>query len=439
MCTKVPCKCTKNMLHCFYRSEFLKQDILQNKREEIEMKIIKKFLTAVMVGLCLLSAHSLCTFAAGNVVIKNDNSGIPDKELYRSVLNELGKKKNQEFTVEEAESITELTVKTKRGIKTLKGIECLTQLKTLRVSSCHLKTLKGVEKLPNLTQIVACYNELKDLRSIKNLKNLQGLCVEENKLTSLKGIENLTNLTHLEAQNNKLKSLKELKNLKRLKYLKVSENRLTSLKGIENLKSLKNLYVGSNRLKSLKEIRKLRKIRSLEVSHNELKSLEELKSIKTLSYLNAAHNKIKKLPNLSKNGKMNISLCDITFNCLSEKEIRNKLPEKFFRKGKLREEWIEKQMFYQNISDTIEITEPQDGRITKNTTKIVGRIHKGAGIRLHNRTKDIWTDVVTADENGIFVMDNLNLQTWAGDEIEFEYADIKLAEAVTFSPVTVAE
>ena len=42
-------------------------------------------------------------------VIENNNSGIPDQELYQSILEELGKKPNQTFTKQEAETIQILT------------------------------------------------------------------------------------------------------------------------------------------------------------------------------------------------------------------------------------------------------------------------------------------------------------------------------------------
>ena len=77
-----------------------------------------------------------CTFLiptmgvrASSDVIENNNSGIPDKELYQSILKKLGKKSNEKFTKQEAESIKSLSVYGSRKIKSLKGIKYLKELK----------------------------------------------------------------------------------------------------------------------------------------------------------------------------------------------------------------------------------------------------------------------------------------------------------------------
>ena len=47
--------------------------------------------------LCIVPASLV---SAGDV-IENNNSGIPDKKLYRAILKELGKKPNKKFTKQE--------------------------------------------------------------------------------------------------------------------------------------------------------------------------------------------------------------------------------------------------------------------------------------------------------------------------------------------------
>lgn len=389
----------------------------------LKKKRLKKLCIVLLACLCAFSGYSLSVFAAGNDVIKNNQKGIPDKGLYRAVQDALGKKRNQTFTEEEAASLKKLEIpfRYKVGIKSLKGIEYLSNLERLDISGYGLKSLKGIEKLPKLTSLVAEDNNLKDLRSVSKAKNLIGLHVGGNKLKSLKGIEGLRKLEYLGIQNNMLTTLKGLKNLTQLKQLEAKENKLTYLKGVEGLKRLDYIDVRCNNIKSLKAIKRLRKITYLDVSYNELDSLEGLNCINSIKSLYASHNNLKRIPNLTKNQKIKVGSCNIEFNYLKEEEIRNKLPKRFFRKGKEREYYIGRQLYYQNIKEGMDFIAPADGRITKDTTQIIGRVHKEAEIQLRNITKDISLDPVKADENGVFVMDRLDLREWAGDQIAFEY------------------
>ena len=384
---------------------------------------IKRFFIILAACLSMFCMCSLCVCAAGNDVIKNDQSGIPDKGLYRAVQDALGKKRSQTFTEKEAASLKRLEIpfRYKIGIKSLKGIEYLCNLERLDISGYGLKSLKGIEKLPKLTSLVAEKNKLRNLNSVKKAKNLVGLYVGRNKLKSLEGIQELTNLEYLGVQDNGLTSLKELRNLKKLKELEAYENKLTNLRGLQNLKDLRSLDVSRNQLRSLKGIGNLREIRWLEVWGNNLTSLKGLKHTKNLKSLDASRNQITSLPNMKKNQEMRFTGCELKYNRLQEKEIRSKLPKRFFTKGKLRKEWLEEQLHYQNIKEGMEFIAPADGRITKATTKIVGRVHKDSEVFLWNITKGIVIDPVKADRNGVFVMDHLNLQAWAGDQIVFHY------------------
>ena len=405
----------------------------------MKKNLLKKGFTALLACMCLFLAYSVCIYAAGNDVIKNDQSGIPDKGLYRAVQDALEKKRSQTFTEKEAASLKYLYIpfRYKIGIKSLKGIEYLRNLEYLNISGYGLKSLKGVEKLPKLTTLVAEKNKLRNLNSIKKAKNLAALYVGRNKLKNLEGIQELTNLEYLGVQDNGLTSLKELRNLKKLKKLEAYENKLTNLRDLQNLKNLRILDVSRNQLRSLKGIESLREIRWLYLWGNNLTSLEGLKHTKNLKSMDASWNQITNLPNMKKNQEMRFTGCELKYNRLQEKEIRSKLPKRFFTKGKLRKEWLEEQLYFQNIREGIEFIAPADGRITKDTTKIVGRVHKEAEIWIRNITKGISLDPVKADENGVFVMDHLDLQAWAGDQIEFQYGAI--SDKIRLPKLTVLE
>ena len=67
---------------------------------------MKKIISLVMV--LVLTASIVPTTSISNAeeaIIKNDSSGIPSKELYQAILEELEKKPDEFFTQTEAETV----------------------------------------------------------------------------------------------------------------------------------------------------------------------------------------------------------------------------------------------------------------------------------------------------------------------------------------------
>lgn len=359
--------------------------------------MMKKILITLMLCICMLVIPSMGAQAAEADIITNDENGIPDETLYKEILKALGKKAGETFTKQEAESLTELDVRT--SVKTLKGIGNLSQLESLCImSQYHLKSLKGIENLHKLVSLDVSYNKIKSLKPVRNLTNLEYLTVDFNRLTSLEGVENLKNLKGLSAGWNKITSLKPLKGLTNLESVWMDHNNLKSLNGIQNAKNMNQLRVTDNNLTSVTALKKL-------------KNLEQL-------YL--GYNKIKKLPNMKNFKKLRYYYCTLSHNRLSEKEIRKKLPDRFLKKGKAKKEWLENQIDYQNLNAEVTLLEPKSTKkISKNTTRIVGRTMKNAYVELYCPTKDESSKRVKADKNGKFVLDGLDLREFAGRNVQF--------------------
>lgn len=385
--------------------------------------MMKKIWISLIVCLCMLAMPSVAVRAAESDIIRNDESGIPDEALYKGILKRLGKKSNETFTRQEAESLEELDVG--GDIRSLKGIGNLSQLERLCIMSKELRSLKGVESLYKLEELDIPYNKVKSLKPLKSLTNLQSLMVESCQLTSLRGIENLKNLMYLNVVDNRISSLKPLANLTNITTLSIYNNNLKSLNGIENLANLTTLDVGGNELTSVKGIEKLTNLSVLEIGGNKLTSVNEIKRLKKLEKLDISHNKIKKLPNLKNFKKLTWSSLSLSIrnNRLTEKEIRQKLPARFFKKGKARKQWLKEQTRFQNLDCTVKLIKPSNTKkINKNTKRIVGRVGsemKDVYVELRCLSMGVGGEKVKVDENGVFVFDNLNLKRWAGSKVQF--------------------
>ncbi len=187
-------------------------------------EMIKRAVAFMMVLLILLgslpSYRDLFVSAAGSDVIRNDETGIPDKALYQVILKALGKKPDSTFTEEEAQKVSwlsqdintsgDLDRKEEEKIVSLQGIEKLTNLTVFmpgRNNITDLKPLGSLEKLNSLNlRYSSCITSIEGLR---NLTQLEGLTLP-NTVTDLSPIEGMTKLTSLEASNANISILPDL-------------------------------------------------------------------------------------------------------------------------------------------------------------------------------------------------------------------------------------
>jgi len=146
-----------------------------------------------------------------------------DNPIVEKAIREKLKKPTGELTKADYEKVTRLVL-TGEGLTSLKGLENLTQLKELHLSSNELTSVKGLEKLTQL----------------------EGLYLNANHLTDAKGLEKLTQLKTLYLIGNQLTSVKELEKLTQLTWLNLNGNKLTDVKGLENLDQLKDLDLYNN-------------------------------------------------------------------------------------------------------------------------------------------------------------------------------------------------
>ncbi len=350
-----------------------------------------------------LSVLPINVSAAENDVIPNDKTGIPDKVLYQCILEKLNKKEDETFTKEEAAGIRVLLVlnftSTDPGwhtrepayVKSLKGIEYLTNLRTLHIHGHGLTSLKGLKKLTTLVELDVSENKLTSLEGIEKLTNLKVIWANDNQLTSLKGVENLKKLKRLMVFRNKLTNLKEVKNLTRLEQLWAEDNRLTDISDLKNVKKLQRLWVGGNKLKSLKGIEDLTE----------------------LWYLNASNNKLKSLPNLTKLTNLRLSSVHFKANSLKKQDYKTNLPaicqDKYYWP-----KWLKNQMKFQSINRILEVTKPTN--ITYKTKTISGKTHTKAWVRILGPNNKKIAEV-KADSKGNFSFKNLNLKELGGKKI----------------------
>lgn len=175
---------------------------------------IKRTVVFMMVFLVLLGSLPLYrgfyVKAAGSDVIRNDETGIPDKVLYQMILQALGKTPDGTFTEEEAQNIRGLDQvvyyeddwnrKEEDQVVSLQGIEKLTNLCVLRLGRNKITDFKPLEKLTNLSVLELQYSYcITSIEGLRNLTQLEFLMLPET-VTDLSPLEGMTELQGLWAK-----------------------------------------------------------------------------------------------------------------------------------------------------------------------------------------------------------------------------------------------
>lgn len=364
----------------------------------------KKLFTILIAFLCIFSMHTV-TVRATEDVIPNDETGIPDKVLYHSILSALDKKDGGTFTRQEAAAVDEVFVSlhNKQTCQSLKGIGCLVNLRHLDLWG--ISCLDGIEELKNLTDLGLSHIRIMSgefWKPLAGMKSLENLDISGCNLSNLKktGIENLTNLKSLYAGECGLKKVDELKNLKKLEILELDDNRLTDIRALKGLTNLKILYLSNNRLNDINGVQRFKKLERLSFDHNSLKKLPDLRGLKNLKELN------------------------LLGNYLAEQEIKTKIPQQILKNAV-----FQKYAFLcQRSNAVIHVKSPAGlGGITRNTKKISGKISlipgykNGYYICLANPDsskyrKKRWK----VKSDGSFELNNLDLRSWAGDIVSLQ-------------------
>ena len=271
-----------------------------------------------MVDYCLLSPTVINKYIATNIYKAPANSYFDDENFYNCVIKAYNIENNTSLPYTKSLTDTQLnSIKTLncgfRDISSTKGLEKMTSLTTLYVSSNQLTKL-DVSKNTVLTELYVFYNQLTELNVSKNTA-LTYLDVGRNKLTELDVSKN-TALTDLNVWNNQLTKLDVSKNTA-LTYLNVGHNQLTEL-DVSNNTALTKLFVDSNKLTKL-DVSKNTALTDLRVDSNQLTELD-VSNNTALTSLSVGSNQLTEL-DVSKNTAL--TYLGVSSNQLTELDVSN--------------------------------------------------------------------------------------------------------------------
>lgn len=242
-----------------------------------------------------------------NSKVENDEQDkvveIEDAKLLKVINKNLGKNRadNQKVTVEEMESLTELSIFLKEDgsadfsesakYSILGKPASLKGTKDFKFAVTRgMKSIKGLEYAKNLKKLKLNENEISDISPLKNLTKLEYLEIQRNRIVDVNPLKNLTNLKFLKLYNNLIEDIAPLSNLTNLTGLdlhynvtvdgdeshKIISKGITDISALKNLKKLEFLDISANRIEDISILKNFDKIKDLDFSGNRVKNYEGL-------------------------------------------------------------------------------------------------------------------------------------------------------------------
>ncbi|OJU17682.1 MAG: hypothetical protein BGN88_06095 [Clostridiales bacterium 43-6] len=196
------------------------------------------------------TAATTTTVPDPSPIIQNDESGIPDAVLYSAILTKLNKKSNSCFTVNDASRLTFFSYSAVyQKVKSLKGIEKLSNLTRLSITDCEITDFSPVLKLKNLKNLNLSKNKISNISCASGLKNLDILNFSYNDITDVTPLGQLGNLKELYLWFNRIQDIRPLLKLHQLKtlnlesnYIDMSNSEMTA--AVNQLRKMKNFALG---------------------------------------------------------------------------------------------------------------------------------------------------------------------------------------------------
>lgn len=228
---------------------------------------------------------------------------IEDAKLLKVINKNLDKNRddNQKVTVEEMESLTELSIFLKEDgsadfsesakYSILGKPTSLKGTKDFKFAVTRgMKSIKGLEYAKNLKKLKLNENEISDISHLKNLTKLEYLEIQRNRIVDVNPLKNLTNLKFLKLYNNLIEDIAPLSNLTNLTGLdlhynvtvsgdeshKIISKGITDISALKNLKKLEFLDISANRIEDISILKNFDKIKDLDFSGNRVKNYEGL-------------------------------------------------------------------------------------------------------------------------------------------------------------------
>lgn len=288
------------------------------------LRKVVSMITAVSMIMCsfiVLKSNSYEVIASEKIIL-NDETGIPDTNLYQKVLKKADMNKDGILTRTEAEAVTEIDA-AYADISNIKGIEYLSNLQKLKLAHNQITDIRPLAALEKLTMLRLRENQIEDISSIGNMSSLEWLDLGQNSIEDISTVGNLINVWYLALDGNSIKDISSLAALPKLKNLYIRGNQIGDLSPIRGILTLKDLDASENGITDIEPVSTLTQLIDLTLMNNQIEDLEPLRNLSKLWGLDLTGNSISDLSPLS--SLANLELLALGHNQISDFSPLNKL------------------------------------------------------------------------------------------------------------------
>nr|WP_312579999.1 leucine-rich repeat domain-containing protein [Sedimentibacter sp.] len=241
----------------------------------------KKISNMILILIFLLVTVGCSLNDKNESTLENKIISFEDIKLKEAILNNgVDTNNDNQISIYEAESYSELLDLSNSKIKNIDGIQYFTDVKILNLSNNSITDINLISDLKGLTSLDLSYNEIEDISTLYNCTNLIMIDLSSNKIYDIDVISKLINLQFLGLSNNNISNVDKIGNLNDLKYLLIDNNNISDIYSLKNLPMIEELWINDTSVSSIPDelLIKLRKVNisNTKVDESDIKDITEI-------------------------------------------------------------------------------------------------------------------------------------------------------------------
>ena len=179
-----------------------------------------------------------------------------------------------------------------REIEDLSGLELVTGIRAVYLSTNVIADVSPLGGLSNLTELDLRENAIADVTPLAGLTNLTVLYLDDNRIVDILALSGLTNLRELDLTQNAIEDISALSGLSQLTTLRLDRNSIRDLSALSGLFNLTKLFLDQNSVRDFSALEGLSGLVELGLSRNSIRDLSPVASMPGLTFLSLWDNAI---------------------------------------------------------------------------------------------------------------------------------------------------
>ena len=176
------------------------------------------------------------------------------------------------------------------GVESLVGMQNLTSLTDLNLTSNSINDISSLSGLTSLTDLNLTFNFISDINSLAELTSLMVLRLGDNMISNINVLSGLTSLTDLSLRINTITDISALSGLASLTQLRLDANTITDISALSGLTNLTSLWLFENSVSDISALSGLTSLTFLDLHANSITDIGALSALTGLTFLSLFNN-----------------------------------------------------------------------------------------------------------------------------------------------------